>query len=282
MSPGGRFDTALLMRLPPALGRLWWRLRHLPADWAERAARARDPLVPPRGRAFVGAGDFAAVGDDFLRLFVDPGGLAPQAHVVDAGCGIGRMARPLARFLTSGSYVGFDVARADVEWCARSYAAVAPRFAFHHLDVANASYNPRGRLDAEQVTLPWPDGEFDFAIATSLFTHLRPAAAERYLAELGRLLAPGGRLFATFFLLDAEAHAAIAGGRTELRFGHALGAAHVQDPRRPEAAVAFPVETVAAWLASAGFEPPAIHPGGWRGRPDGLCYQDLVVAQRVS
>jgi SAM-dependent methyltransferase len=201
--------------------------------------------------------------------------------VLDAGCGLGRMARPLAAFLDGGAYAGFDVVAADVAWCRRRYAGLAPRFRFEHLDVANAAYNPRGRTAAERLVLPFPDGAFDFAIAISLFTHLLPEAARRYLAELARTLAPGGRLYATFFVVDEAARDAIAAGRTDLHFAHELGGARVQSLRRPEAAIAFGRAGLERWLADAGLDLERFAPGSWRGQPAAV-YQDVAVARRAG
>lgn len=276
MSSLARLEQALLLRLPPRLGRLWWRLRHLPEDLLAPPA---DPLVPPRGLAWVGAGDFVAVGDAMLAEFLGAG-LAPGHRVLDAGCGLGRMARPLAGYLDGGSYTGFDVVAADVAWCRRRYAARHPRFRFEHLDVANAAYNPRGRVGADRLELPFPDGTFDFAIAISLYTHLLPAAARRYLGEIARTLAPGGRLYATFFVLDEAARAAIAAGTTELAFAHELAGARVQSLRRPEAAIAFERSELERWLAAAGLEVASLSAGSWRGRGAAPVYQDVVVARR--
>ena len=51
--------------------------------------------------------------------FADP---RPGERVLDVGCGIGRMARPLAGYLTGdGSYDGFDVNREGIRWCTRRY-----------------------------------------------------------------------------------------------------------------------------------------------------------------
>lgn len=46
-----------------------------------------------------------------------------------------------------------------------------------------------------------------------MFTHLSPADRDNYLREIRRVLRPGGRCFATFFLLDVEAEQAMAQGR---------------------------------------------------------------------
>ena len=71
------------------------RLRAL--DARDRITGRGDPLVPPRRLQFVGRGDFVETGDEFMRHFLDLAGLKAHHRVLDVGCGIGRMARPLAR-----------------------------------------------------------------------------------------------------------------------------------------------------------------------------------------
>src|SRR3954449_7001321 len=90
-------------------GRAATSLKLRAADALDRVAGRHDPLVPPRRLQFVGAGDFVATGDEFLGHLVALADLTPQSDVVDIGCGIGRIARPLAHFLTTGTYAGFDV-----------------------------------------------------------------------------------------------------------------------------------------------------------------------------
>ena len=49
------------------------------------------------------------MGRRFLEQFVALGGLKPDHHVLDVGCGIGRMALPLTTFLSAGGeYREFD------------------------------------------------------------------------------------------------------------------------------------------------------------------------------
>jgi SAM-dependent methyltransferase len=263
--------------LPPVLRR--------PARRAKNAVRRL--LRPGAARDLhlqgLGEGEFEAVGEELLRLVVDLAGLPPDARVLDAGCGLGRLAVPLARTLgPDGRYAGFDVVEDVVWWCRKNLARRDPRLSFEHADVVSAMYNPRGRVAPEAFAFPYPDSAFDRVVAFSLFTHLEAPAAARYLAESARVLRPGGRLLATFFLLDETAEAGIAAGHTHLTFRHRTpGAVHaLEDPATPEAAVALPRPWLDDALAQAGLTLLALHPGRWTASLDGLTYQDVVVAER--
>jgi hypothetical protein len=108
---------------------------------------------------FVGDGDFHAVGDHFLRLFIELGGLAPEHHVLDIGSGVGRMALPLTGYLSSRArYEGFDVVRASVEWCQREITRRHPHFQSRHADVRNQAYNTKGRGAPAEYTLTYDTG----------------------------------------------------------------------------------------------------------------------------
>lgn len=258
-----RFST-LLRRASTAL-----RLRA--ADALDRLRGRHDPLVPPRRLQFVGAGDFLATGDEFLGHLVDLAGLEPRSDVLDVGCGIGRIARPLAGYLTTGRYAGFDVDPRGIAWCRERYPA--DRFRFDLVDLRNARYNPDGRLSPLDFRFPYDDDAFDVAIMTSVVTHLQAAECEHYLRETMRVLRPGGRLLATFFLLDDGSRAALRAGRTTIPF-HDFEEAEmaVSDPRLPEEAVAYD----ARWVRDR-LDVRRIEPGTWRGT-DGRSYQDIVIA----
>ena len=126
--------------------------------------------------------------------------------MLDVGCGIGRMARVLTTVLRPpGTYDGFDVAPSGIEWCRRHYRDQPVPFRFTHVDLVNATYNPRAEATASSFRFPYDDESFDLVIATSVFTHLLPEESSNYLSEIGRVLAPAGRLFSTWFLLDSDA-----------------------------------------------------------------------------
>jgi len=253
------------------------RLRAL--DLRDTVSRRRDRLTPPRRLDFVGHSDFAATGDEFLGHFIGLGGLQPSEAVLDVGCGIGRMARPLTGYLAAdGSYDGFDVNRDGIEWCRRRYRQY-PRFRFQVADIFNARYNPRGEHRADEFVFPYADASFTFVFATSVFTHMLEADAARYLAECGRVLAPGGRLFATFFVLDGSSRALIAGGHSGLQFLDSDAQVAILDEALPEEAVAYDEAWVRDGLRGAGLELAALHPGSWSGREEFVSFQDIVVAR---
>jgi SAM-dependent methyltransferase len=242
------------------------------ADAIDRVSGRHDRLVPPRRLQFVGAGDFVAVGDEFLGHLVEVAGLEPTSDVLDVGCGIGRIARPLAGFLTSGAYAGFDVDATGIAWCRARYPA---RFRFDRADLRNARYHPTGAGSAREYRFPYDDHSFDVAVMTSVLTHLTELEAERYLAEARRVLRPGGRLLATFFLLDPDSRAALRAGRAAIAFRDPDGAMAVADPDVPEDAVAYDE----AWVRARA-DVRSIDRGSWRGNasPPSRSFQDVVVA----
>jgi SAM-dependent methyltransferase len=98
---------------------------------------------------------------------------ADPRRVLEVGCGMGQFAERVARE-TSAEVVATDV---------------SPRM----VEIA-ASRGLDARL-ADAQALPFEDGEFDCAVANAMLYHV--ADLERSLAELHRVLEPGGRVVAT-------------------------------------------------------------------------------------
>lgn len=263
-------------RREPLVQRALVSLRLRAADLLDTASGRRDRLTPPRRLSlYVGHGDFRATGEEFLELFRQLADLRNDDRVLDIGCGIGRMARALVPVLRPpGSYDGFDIAEPGIRWCQAHYGDTPAPFRFQHADVRNSVYNPAGRATPETYAFPYSDGSFDLAIATSVFTHLLPEAADHYLAQAARVLAPEGRLFATWFLVE----------RTDtppppFQADVSLAPAAVSDPAAPETAVAYPEAWLRERLGANGFELQAVHRGSWGGET-GVTLQDVVVARR--
>jgi hypothetical protein len=95
------------------------------------------------------------------------------------------------------------------------------------------------------------------------------------------VLAPGGRLFATFFLLDAVSRARIAAGESGLDFLDPGEHIAVLSVDLPVEAVPYDGGCWAERLPAPGLEPAEVRPGTWRGRDDGLSLQDIVVARHA-
>ena len=134
---------------------------HQPRDW--------DPDVFFR----IGA-------DDVARVMGELAALAPalrRGDALDFGCGVGRITRALASHFER--VLGLDVAPSMVEHARRLNAAF-PRCRFQ----VNRAARLRGI----------PDGAFDFVYSRLVLQHIPPRPAKRYVADLVRVLAPGGVL----------------------------------------------------------------------------------------
>lgn len=117
-----------------------------------------------------------------LDLPAPTGGTGPR--ILDAGCGTGGMA---ARLRPYGRVVGVDLAPYAVAICRQ-----------------------RRGLDATAVAslaaLPFPDATFDIAVALDVLSDTGAGDDWRALAELARVLRPGGR-----FCLNLPAYRCLAG-----------------------------------------------------------------------
>lgn len=238
-----------------------------------------DSELPPLRLRFVGMGDFRVVGDELRELLVRFG-LEPSDRVLDIGSGVGRVAIPLTKYLDgAGRYDGFDVVWRGVVWCQRHITPRYPNFRFHHVKVRNSEYRENG-ISATDFCFPFADATFDFAFATSLFTHLVFAETRRYLHESARVLAPGGRLVATFFLLNEPSRAVLPRLDGHYRFPIEQGPVRLADAQNPAVGVAIDEVALVLLVSEAGFSHYEIHYGQWAARAEGVTFQDVVVCWR--
>lgn len=253
-------------------------------DWLiQSVLKNRFLPSPDPNSVFVGDGDYRAVGAEFLGHFIRKGELRPDSRVLDIGSGIGRMAVPLTQYLDTAKarYAGIDPVVGGVNWCRQNITARYPNFEFRHLDIAHDLYNPKGNVSGLTLTLPFADKSFDFVIMTSVVTHLPPDEVKSYLEQISRVLAPGGKLFMTAFVVDDIA-ARDRHGKRDKRLSferHGTGPCWFVPELPPLAAVGFENGFLDRALTGAKLELQTKSFGHWRGI-EADHYQDIFIASR--
>lgn len=267
-----RPQDALITLLPFAGGRA---LRQVVVAHDATIPKPTDALALRIG------GGFLEVALEFMGYFQQLARLSPGDEVLEIGCGLGRMAYPLAYYLDdSGSYRGFDIDAELIGWASDTIGAARDNFRFEHADLHNRHYNPAGKLNPESFRFPAASEAIDVTLAVSLFTHLPALIARHYLHETSRVLRAGGTAFMTAFLVDEAARRCMAEGRAVLHLGERGAGGWVAEADNPEFAIGFLAADFLDWMAEAGLEVVAVYPGSWSGRAPFLSFQDIVIARR--
>lgn len=264
----------LYYKLSPQQRLLARRFVYFPID----VFRKRHPLEPPKGKIYIGSGDFISQGINTHKLFVEYGGVKPYHRVLDIGSGIGRMSIPFTEYLSAeGSYEGFDIVKDGVDWCQQKITPRFPNFKYTHVDLKNDLYNLSTTAEASSFKFPYPSDSFDFCFLTSVFTHMMPEDMENYLAEIKRVLKPDGTCFATYFIINRSTNDHLES--TTKSFTEDFGHYYLMDKSVKEANVAFDREYLFKKFDDNGLE--VIHdlPGYWRDGNENahVDYQDIVV-----
>lgn len=100
--------------------------------------------------------------------------------ILDFGCGCGRVLRHFRSLAEGRELHGTDIDPEAVAWCRENLGSFAA------LEVSG-----------DEPPLPYPDARFDFVFAISVFSHLPEDRQRVWLAELQRVLRPGGLLIAS-------------------------------------------------------------------------------------
>ena len=145
------------------------------------------PLPPARLRVLVdghadpdGFIDDSAAGAKMVRDTVAGAGqdISELSAILDFGCGCGRTARHWAG-LEGPEIHGCDYNAELVAWCE-----------------ANLPFM-QVRVNDEEPPAPYPDDSFDLVYAISILTHLTEPMAHAWIADMRRILRPGGLLLVT-------------------------------------------------------------------------------------
>jgi SAM-dependent methyltransferase len=173
--------------------------------------------------------------------------------------------------------VGIDVDRRLIDWCKKNIQAKDSRFQFLHVPARNDLYNPRGRVEMTQLSIPVGTADVSFAFATSVFTHLRAAHADHYLRELGRTLRTGGRLLVTAFLVDPVVSTPPDKFSPGMEFKAIDAETWTTDLALPERAIGFRLGTLERWASAGGLTLVKVLRGSWIDAEDGYSYQDILI-----
>ncbi len=102
------------------------------------------------------------------------------ARVLDFGCGIGRVLRYFSEEAKEGEFWGCDIDGPSIRW---SVENMSPPFRLFQI--------------SEIPTIPLESNSFDLIYAISVFAHIH-ADWHHWMAEVRRVLKPGGYFFVTF------------------------------------------------------------------------------------
>jgi SAM-dependent methyltransferase len=210
-----------------------------------------------------------------LRTIDDLALVRSGDRVLDVGCGPGAMVPALLeRVGPSGTYVGFDVHGPSIAWCRQRFAADS-RCWFKLARVASP-YSPSGGIPAEEYAFPVDDGRADFVLAKSVFTHLLPAEADRYLCETRRALFPGRAAIVTAFLFERGSRTDSGASRL-FRSADSTGRVRWRSRLRPHSAVAYERDDFFKRIERAGLRVQWLSPGYFPGDSATPTGQDVLI-----
>lgn len=158
-----------------------------PMDETERALRSEMQARDDESAIYDELYDDRAYRHE-LATYVREIAVQRDEHVLDLGCGTGRVTKEC--LASAASVVGADFSMDSLQFFSRR---LAPADAARVLLVR-----------CEAGHLPFADGSFDVVVSTSLFSNLPNAKTwDLGLAELARVLAPGGRAMITVYNYSA-------------------------------------------------------------------------------
>ena len=107
--------------------------------------------------------------------------------VLDVGCGNGLLLIGAAQHLTTGTAVGVDIWREDIE------SHNSPASALHNAELAGVA-DCVDVQSANACDLPFGDGRFDVVLTSFMLHHMSKVDRETAVRQMARVLKPSGQL----------------------------------------------------------------------------------------
>jgi len=234
--------------------------------------------LPPKELILAIGGSYREYGDMRSNFFIKELGLKKTDHVLDVGCGCGRIAIPLTNHIEEGTYTGFDIMGDCVSWCQSEIQPIFNNFVFEKADVYNKHYNPKGTFKAKDYIFPYKENYFDFIYLSSVFTHMLPEDMEQYLREIKRVLKKGGKVAITYFIISDESNALVSNGKSVFNF-QKHDNLYVLSKKDVEAGVGFTEEYIQQTYLDNNLKIEKIFKGSWCGREEfSVKGQDLIFS----
>jgi len=221
-------------------------------------------------------GKFLEKGKKILDIFKTLGKLEPDQRVLEIGCGMGRLALPMTKYLQKGEYYGLDIIPICIEYCKDNIEEKYLNSHFRLLDVYNKEYNRLSKFRGSDIRLPFESDYFDFVCLQSVFTHMLPDDVRNYLKEINRVLKKGGRCLITYFILKDPAQTVFKSKKLDFQFK--FEKYWSTNEKVPEKAIAFDEQDVRRMYSDADLiiEEP-IHYGRWNSDGTGIESQDVII-----
>ena len=175
-----RYSDPGLDALPEPYGRVW-----LPRDLGVAVGFPTDPTQLTRVQTWSNARTATMLGFNHycaLQVMLAKHGVLRDSCPVllDWGCGYGRVARHFVREWPETTILGLDVDGENVAWAAQNLKP--------------------GRFIKSPLMPPCPldDASVDAAFSISVMTHVSPSVQTAWLADLARVVRPGGIVLMSF------------------------------------------------------------------------------------
>lgn len=240
---------------------------------------------------WVGGSDPEAVGDACYGILKRYIALNGNSRLLDFGCGIGRVLLSILKHEPAiGSIRGLDIMPQVIQFCDENITARFPRATFDLIQGSNDHYDDfikaagRASPKSREQMLATHASSFTGAYAFSVFTHLEIADFRSLLELLAALLAPGGELLITAFLLTPYSRRAIEKRECLFPFGETAyeqdGKVFIGNPADRLGFIAFDLSLVEQMVFEAGLVITQVEHGSWTGAGFSASLQDVIVCRR--